>query len=1180
MFNRLARLLVCVAVCCLGNSLFAINLSFDDEGNSDDKNWSNAGNWEPDRVPQVADDVFIGNLANAEGDTTILDLAITIASLTLSNAADVDTNGFVLDVRGVTRLGGSFTSIFVRPRNPASLIGFSSEGIVVNSGADFRVLGETGSTDGGIVRLASGLFEINAGGNAGGHGTIQLTNASTVGQAMENSGRLFVGGRPTTIFNRSLPGTLTITRGTTGTGTLDLDGDNDDGVVDVDDGASIFGTALTLVIDVPLTDSFSGQMDIGNDDTVNMIPAWQMVQAGGDDPTVLNFNGTGTHTLMGGTLTVSGAATQINANGGTTVIDNNLTVNSGAVNVAGNATLQLNRTATFGAAANLTLGTHLVVNGATSVNQAIFNWDGSGSSTTTVNAAGALTINATNIATGGSNEFNGTINMNSGNLAVNVAGTWVMNGTLNMANTPADTPVLSGSVLDIGDDTSPILDLGGNLNVTGAGVSQINSPVRFFSDADVDVPAGATLLLNGNATFNSVNGAANSQFTGGGVLRLDGASNVVNEDTTINMPAGRVDLDGSGAAAQTLTLGTFNPFPPNPSITRATLTLNVEGIDSDDNSFGKTVAAGSDTIVLNSRSDLVVNLTDPNAEWTLNAGAVLDINAAGALGGNAGIAGSDFNMAGTTNISLGNSIWTARTDISGTVNIGFPGSFNLQGGDLNDPNRLESGTIAGAGELRAPADRALVGYGTINSDVNFAGNSRLLAAGDPFPRTLNINGALVDVGTIGTADEGGILVVANPWNTNVANVAVLLNGGQIQGAEITNDLPGGISGFGDVRAVVINNSSLNAQGGTLSMRFQASDWDGATNTGRLFADTGNLELIDNAEFPFAGEVRANSGREVFANGFALEFEPASQLHLEGGTYRSTHATDIGGIVNVAVGDPSTISVPATVVFENDSDTTLNDDLRLDNANTLVQVGADFSGGGSLVNLNGRQLTLAGGADIGVLIENQGMLAIADPGTGRADADDFLQTASGQLNIDLAGTVLGDFDRLVHNGAAQLDGTLQVSLFDDFDPALGDMFTILSAAGGVTGRFSTVNPPTLDSGLALSVVYSPTNVMLQIVGGLAGDTNGDGLVNIDDLNNVRNHFGAMGSDDGTLAGDAFPFDGLVNIDDLNAVRNNFGTGAAVPEPASVTLAALAAMLALAGTSRGLTPRRPAPSPDAT
>jgi len=75
----------------------------------------------------------------------------------------------------------------------------------------------------------------------------------------------------------------------------------------------------------------------------------------------------------------------------------------------------------------------------------------------------------------------------------------------------------------------------------------------------------------------------------------------------------------------------------------------------------------------------------------------------------------------------------------------------------------------------------------------------------------------------------------------------------------------------------------------------------------------------------------------------------------------------------------------------------------------------------------------------------------------------------------------------------------------------------------------------------------------------GDTNGDGVVDAEDLNNVRNFFGTMGPDDGTLAGDAYPFDGLVNIDDLNAVRNHFGAGgAAAPEPAAGGLLIFGAM----------------------
>ncbi len=75
-------------------------------------------------------------------------------------------------------------------------------------------------------------------------------------------------------------------------------------------------------------------------------------------------------------------------------------------------------------------------------------------------------------------------------------------------------------------------------------------------------------------------------------------------------------------------------------------------------------------------------------------------------------------------------------------------------------------------------------------------------------------------------------------------------------------------------------------------------------------------------------------------------------------------------------------------------------------------------------------------------------------------------------------------------------------------------------------------------------------------GVVGDTNGDGKVDIVDLNNVRNNFGGTGLGD-TVGSD----DGQVTITDLNNVRNNFGIGGpanAVPEPGSLALAGIAAI----------------------
>ncbi len=115
-----------------------------------------------------------------------------------------------------------------------------------------------------------------------------------------------------------------------------------------------------------------------------------------------------------------------------------------------------------------------------------------------------------------------------------------------------------------------------------------------------------------------------------------------------------------------------------------------------------------------------------------------------------------------------------------------------------------------------------------------------------------------------------------------------------------------------------------------------------------------------------------------------------------------------------------------------------------------------------------------------------------------------------------------------------------------------------------GRFAAAGPD-----LNLGFQEATGMLVVESPSGALGDTDGDGDVDLDDLNNVRNHFGAEGPADGSLDGDSFPFDGVVDLDDLNGVRNNFGEApASVPEPSSAALVMVA--LAAAGwwVRRGL------------
>jgi len=77
----------------------------------------------------------------------------------------------------------------------------------------------------------------------------------------------------------------------------------------------------------------------------------------------------------------------------------------------------------------------------------------------------------------------------------------------------------------------------------------------------------------------------------------------------------------------------------------------------------------------------------------------------------------------------------------------------------------------------------------------------------------------------------------------------------------------------------------------------------------------------------------------------------------------------------------------------------------------------------------------------------------------------------------------------------------------------------------------------------------------------GDANDDGVVDLSDLNGVRNEFGAL--EPGYDAND----DGVSDVGDLNSVRNNFGISTQVPEPSSIVIALVAIATAFRTVRRG-------------
>jgi hypothetical protein len=802
-----------------------------------------------------------------------------------------------------------------------------------------------------------------------------------------------------------------------------------------------------------------------------------------------------------------------------------LTASGGTINNAG--TFIFNANATFQAGSDFNMNgsnSSLVVNGAVvNIDTPDFDLDGIGAAgSTTISGGGILDLD---LGAGADLFIDHTINLNIGELDVttSAATAWFLNSGAVINATGGGTSFINSS--------GETFTISGAINVTGNSILTINSESSFSNLVNVDIEAGSALNM-GTATYSG------GSYTGGGILRKGAAT--IATPTTWNVAT--IDLDDG--------LTDVN----------ANLTINADAIDDGTDGFDGTITIADAAL-------MTVNIGG-GGSWAVDTLGIIAYN--GNAAANTYLAGSDVQMNGTLN-HTGDGAIAARLEVgsTGVININTVNEpLTMSGGGLGDTtiNRIEGGTVNGPGRLGFDAGRGLVGFGTINSDIQFFNTGNRVRADDG---TLTINGAFIGLGgSTGTDDADGILNVTTPWNTN-SFVAVQLEGGEIQGALITNDNAArGIEGNGLVSARVINNTRIDAEGGgTLVVRTGANnnDWDGAAGAGQLNAVSGDLQVDDNAAFLFTGSVSATAGREVFANGFELEFEPTSTLSLTGGTYRSTNATDIGGTVTINAGT-SALQVSGNTVFESGSATSLTGDLQLDNSATRINAGATFGGGGTLVNMPGRTLTLVDGADVDVLLENRGTLVLGSS-PGQTTGLDFEQAAAGEWDVELGGTGINDYDRMTLTGLAALDGALNLSLIGGYVPSLADPVLTILSASSVSGTFDTVVQPSgMPAGLVFDVIYNANNVQLMVSeeAALLGDYNDDGTVDAADYVVWRKNDGTAN----TLPND--DIGGIIGEGQYDQWTTHFGEtagggsamfAAAVPEPGSACLLVLGFLMAV-------------------
>lgn len=531
---------------------------------------------------------------------------------------------------------------------------------------------------------------------------------------------------------------------------------------------------------------------------------------------------------------------------------------------------------------------------------------------------------------------------------------------------------------------------------------------------------GAHTIAN-EVSINAALGVTINQGSTG-VFTISG--NVLGSKSLTKSGTGALTLSGNNSysGGTIIDAGTIN-ISGTSSMGSGTVTLNTSGILASSGSFAIANAITPAGGVISVTNTLTLS-------GFISGNGILKKEGTGSLlvsnGSNDYSGGTSVNQ-GTLSVATSAALGTGQLDLAGGTTLQLAGGggvlltndVNVQGLVIIDvPSGIFnlSGPVGGTGSITKTGVGA---FSMTNGSNNYSGGTFLNAG------SLDISGAS-NLGSGSLVLNGGVLLIQDvSGSVNFAN-PITLAGGFIETIS-SHTLSGPLTGSGalikfGIGSIEISNASNNYSGGT------------NISAGTLVGTTSSLQ----GNIVNSGTLNFNQSISGTYSG-ALSGAGALQKNGTGTATFSGNSSSFSGTTSIVQG-------------------------RL-NVNVAGQLGGDVS-----VALGA---TLGGAGQFGGNVTNNGTTAPGDSIGTMTVLGNYVQGSAAFLEVELNPSIS---DLLDITGTANIDGTVTI-IPENGSYASGTQYTILNAAGGLSGTFSTITSQ--NPALQFSDSYTANSVILTL-----------------------------------------------------------------------------------------------------